>query len=106
MAWKEVRQSGDLIKWDEARSVEGFYSGSEERTTQYGVNTIHFIDAEGGRIAFFGTVLLTDALKAVNHGQLVRITYTGKKTKTPQGFMKEFTVEAWEADEPAGGGTA
>lgn len=98
MSWREASLSGDLVKWDEAKTVEGAYMGSEVRSTQFGENSIHFVDTNEGRVAFFGTMQIDAALKQASVGQLVQIEYTGRKTKTPKGQLKEFVVRMWEAE--------
>jgi hypothetical protein len=103
MGWRPVKRRGDdLVAWDEAKTIEGSYRGGEERTTQFGVNIIHFIEGiEGHLLSFFGTTQLNEDLATVPDGTTVRIEFTGRTRKTQKGFrVKEFIVYVAADDEP------
>lgn len=102
MAWKEVSPRGELIKWDEPKTIEGVYLGGEERSTDFGTNVVHSIRQDNGEIiSFFGTAHTNEALKSVSEGTRIQVEYTGKTRKTTRGFrVKEFIVRVWE-DETA-----
>ena len=93
MGWRERAPQGDLIQWDHAKVIAGYYRGGQERTTKMGTNIVHSIEADGKILNFFGTTLLNQALEGVEDGTLIKVEYTGNTIKTGGGFsMKEFRV--------------
>jgi len=100
MPWKPVRRDAEeMIRWDSPKIIEGLYLGSEERSTRFGSNLVHFIQADDGRvIGFFGTAQLNSALTNLA-GKIVRIEYTGKVARAQSGNVKVFEVAVWEDEE-------
>lgn len=99
MAWGEPVQPTGYIKWDKpGRVVVGKYIRSEEKLGKNNQpNFIHFLDADGEEVQFWGTTILNDLLSEVAPGTLVRIEFTGERA-VPNGKIKDFVVRPWVED--------
>ena len=99
MAWRDVSKQADLIKWDGPKMLEGAYVSGVEKDGEFGVNIVHTVETNDGRVAFYGTSQLNEALSGVQAGTLVKVEYTGETRKTSKGFrVKVFHISVWDSE--------
>lgn len=95
-SWQDVG-GGTLVKWDEARTIEGRYQGSVEVTGKYGKQAKHTLLTEDDKVLeFYAPAILQRKLEdpRITKGTLIRIIYDGTSEATGTGRMaKSFVVQ-------------
>lgn len=104
--WREVggrRESIPVeIKDEVGQITEGIYQGFvpiESRKYKGKINNLYFVEIDGIMSSFFGGAGLDTRLPEVKVGEMVRITYNGKKTLESGNKFHDFKVEAGEVVE-------
>lgn len=94
--WEDVG-GGTLVKWDEAKTVEGIYQGSVEVEGQFGKQKKHTLLADDGQpLEFYAPAILQRKLEdpRVKVGGRIRIVFENTTTKTKSGRQaKDFIVQ-------------
>jgi hypothetical protein len=90
--WREVGGTA-FIKWDNATTVEGTYTGAVEVNGVFGTEKRHRIATESGEVQFFAPSMLARLLSYVQVGERVKIEYEGKTVTSRAGKpVKQFQV--------------
>jgi len=84
--WQEETR-GAVTKFDKAGDVvSGTYIRKETGVGKHKSNVYHFEDAKGEAVSFFGCAQIDAFMDTKEPGDVLKIEYTGKTTKTKAGF--------------------
>jgi len=102
MAFKEISDSDTTISLGGTNkktgkpnpvSITGYYLGTREVKTEYGLAQLHNLQTETGTVGVWGKTDLNKKMTAVPAGAMIRITQNGMMKMAGRNSMYKYKVE-------------